>query len=610
MGLKPAMHKLTLYQLFKAASALYKDSPAQYFKVDNEYQSITFTEMAKEVEQIAAGLLALKVKKGDKIGVIADVGPIWLRISFAITGMGAVDVPRGTDATRDDMKYIFSHAECKIVFIENSEVYNKLKPVLKNLPKLKKIIFIHSPEKMPKKAGITFYTLEDLKKKATDKLIKEFHKKGESLANEDLATIIYTSGTTGNPKGVMLTHQNLAWEASSAANYMDLGTGDVTMGYLPPWHIAERLMETSAYYTGYAIAFTSVQALNKDLATIRPTFLVSVPRVWEAMYSKIMDGVKKAPAIKRILFFSFASVAEKFSIFKDILLGTKYSLKKENFFLQAIKKIFAFFALVVLLIPNLLGQLLLGKIKKVLGGRVRFAVSGAGALPEHIDRFFYSVGIPIIEVYGMTETSGISTFRDLKHPSIGTVGKPFDGVEIKLVAEDGSIVTEPGVKGVAWHKGKHIMQGYYKDPKKTKETLVDGWLNSGDLMMWTAQGNLKFAGRAKDTIVLLGGENLEPEPIENMLKSTGIITQVVVVGQDKKTLGALIVPNFERVSLWYQENFEKDPPDPKQWNEEKEIQRLFKDTIKEYISEKNGFKTFERITTFRLLPKEFQVGEE
>ena len=335
--------------------------------------------------------------------------------------------------------------------------------------------------------------------------------------------------------------------------------------------------------------------------------LVSVPRVWESFYNKVQDGLKNASGLKRGLLGLFSTVADRFSWHKDNLMGRIFALKKRNFLLTFFGKLYSLVVILLLMIPNLLAKLILGKVKAALGNRITFAFSGAGALPLHIDRFFYSIGVPILEAYGMTETCGVSTLREKNHVVIGTVGKTLPGVEIKLLNEQGAEVTNPGEKGVAWHKGPHIMRGYYKEPEKTKEVLKDGWLNSGDIMMLTTTGEFKFAGRAKDTIVLLGGENLEPEPIEKALSQSQFIDQVVVVGQDRKTLGCLILPNSENLQSKLSEN--GSAPNPN-WGENAEALAIIKTEIKSRISAKTGFKSFERVSAFKLLDKPFEVGDE
>jgi long-chain acyl-CoA synthetase len=605
--------KHTGYWLIRKTVENYPDSIAQMYRAGGQdYSSLTFKQMFENVQAISMGLLGLGLKKGDRAALIADVGHRWIWMSLGITSIGCVDVPRGTDATEGDLKYILKHAECPVLILEHEKAYRKVEKLLGEFSSLKTIVFLDPPSGQVT-TSVQIVTLSDLMEQGRKALAADpaaYSRAAEAVDESELATIIYTSGTTGNPKGVMHTQKSLIWEVDHSIRGIPVPPNGVTMGFLPPWHIAERLIEHVAIRTATAIAFTSVPTLAKDLAAARPTFLLSVPRVWESFYNRVIENVRKAPPVARALFGFARATAIQYTYLKDELLGLRYHLDKASFPVVLGRKIVALFGVVAFFVPYLAAYAILGKVRKGLGGRVAFAISGAGALPEHIDRFFYAAGISIVETYGMTETVGVTSRRNFPGTVVGTIGEPFKGVEIKLLDEKGNVVTEPNVKGVAYHRGPHIMQGYYKEPEKTKEVLKDGWLNSGDILVWTATGQLKFAGRAKDTIVLLGGENVEPQPIEDMLSQSGLIAQVVVVGQDKKSLGALIVPAVEPVRAFLAEQGVMLPDDVNTWNTITEVRELFKEEIKSRISDKNGFKNFEKVTNFHLLAREFQVGDE
>ncbi len=608
------LSRYTMYELLTKSVAKHPTAVAQMYRADKNspYTKVTFQEFADKARSIGLGLDAIGLKRGDKVGFISDVGPNWLPISMGINSIGGVDVPRGTDATAQELTYIFKHADCPVIILDNEKVYQSIASSLSAFEHLKTIIFMNAANpQVP--SHITVYSLSDIVAKgvAAHAGAPQRHAElGARIAEDDLVTIIYTSGTTGNPKGVMHTHKSLAWEVWHVGDGLPIETGGVTMGFLPPWHVAERLIESVALTKGVAIAFTSVPTLAKDLQEARPTFLLSVPRVWESFYNKVIDGVKKASPVARGIFNFARASAAHFSIEKDILTNTKYQLQKPSVVFHLLRRPLALVNLILLLLPNLLAQVILGKVRKGLGGRVQFALSGAGALPEHIDRFFYSIGIAIVETYGMTETGGVTCRRTHPRTVIGTVGKPINGTRVKLLDDHGNEVTKPNTKGVCWHTGPHIMKGYYKEEQKTAEVLKDGWLNSGDILVYTGNGELKFAGRAKDTIVLFGGENVEPQPIEDTLIQSDYIHQIVVVGQDKKTLGALIVPAKEAVQKFAEENKISLPAEIRDWAGNSDIQKLFKAEIKDRVSEKAGFKNFEKVTTFTVIPEEFKVGEE
>lgn len=608
------LSKYTMYELLTTSVAQSPSSTAQMYRADKNapYTKVTFAELFEKARAVSLGLDAIGLKPGDKVGFIADVGHQWMPVSMGITAIGGVDVPRGTDATAQELLYIFQHADCPIIILENEKVFGTISAKLSDFNNLKTIIFMNGA-KPSVPSGINVFSLDEIissGKSVHAASPNKYAELGSRVSENDLVTIIYTSGTTGNPKGVMHSNKSLTWEVFHVADDIHFKPNGVTMGFLPPWHVAERLIESVALTKIIAVAFTSVTTLAKDLQEARPTFLLSVPRVWESLYNRVIDGVKKVSPVARALFNFSRWAAAHFSIEKDVLLNLRYKLTKLSAFYHLLRRPLALINLILLFIPNLIAQAILGKVRKGLGGRVEFALSGAGALPEHIDRFFYSLGIAIVETYGMTETGGVTCRRSYPGTVIGTVGKAIAGTKIKLLDEQGHEVTKINTKGVAWHYGPHIMKGYYKEDQKTAEVLKDGWLNSGDILVYTANGELKFAGRAKDTIVLFGGENVEPQPIEDTLIQSEYIHQIVVVGQDKKNLGALIVPAKEAVMKYAEANKITLPAEMRDWPVNADIQKLFKAEIKDRVSDKAGFKNFEKVGAFTVIPDEFKIGEE
>jgi long-chain acyl-CoA synthetase len=608
----------TMYWMLHEAISRYGDLPAQAYRpeVKAAYQYLTFQDFYGIVRSIALSLVELGVRPADRIALIADVGQEFMWCCLGVNCMGAVDVPRGTDATVDDLRYIFAHSECRFAILQDESVLRKLSPFMDEFPSLERIFIIkpyNSTEAFSDSIPVSSFTsLLKYAKNCPPEKADLFRFVGENIEESDPLTIIYTSGATGRPKGVLHIHSSFFWEVENLnalfSAYIPLG--GITLGYLPPWHIAERLMELFALRTGTAMAFTSVASLQRDLAELRPTFLLSVPRVWESFYNRIQDQVKRSSSLKRALFYAAQWIALRYSLLRDALTGRRFHLRSKGKVHWLREKTASLVAFLPLFILNIPAQLVLKKVRDLFGGRVRFAFSGAGALPEHIDRFFYSVGIPIVETYGMTETVGVSAVRRLPHTVVGVVGSPLPGVSVELRDEHGRVVSEPGVKGVAWHSGPHIMQGYYREPEKTAEVLQNGWLNSGDILVWTTDGDLKFTGRAKDTIVLSGGENVEPHPIEGALSQSPLIRFVVVVGQDQKALGALIVPEEKAVRFAAEQSALTLPADMTDWPTDPVVYRMFKNEIARIMGPDSGFKQFERVVDFQILPKDFTIGEE
>ncbi|MBP9887607.1 MAG: AMP-binding protein [Leptospiraceae bacterium] len=612
--------KNTLYEFMKDARTKNVNITAQMFRAGGPtLQNLNFQDLYEKIQLISFGLIKLGLKKGDRVGLVADSGPKFMWIAMGITNIGSVDVPRGTDATTEDLLYIFNHASCKAIFLENVKAYDKIQKNLSKLKDLKSIIFFNDPGSIKSTAKIEILTLDDLMvsgEKHRKAKPDSFEKMGNAIEPQDLATIIYTSGTTGTPKGVMLSHNNYVWmsgklEEALRSTGLELKGDETTLGYLPPWHIGDRLFESTCLGIGTTVAFTSIPNLAADLKAVNPTLMFSVPRVWESFYNKILENVKNAPPIRRALFNICSSAAMNYTQNRDYLRGSSLIIEPEAAGTKLWNKFKSLVLTTLLFIPYQMSKPILAKVKGALGNKIRFAFSGAGALPYHIDRFFYSIGLPILETYGMSETTGVSCLRDFSRPVIGTLGKNLSEIELKLLDEKGNEVTEPNVKGVAHHKGQHIMMGYYKDPEKTKAVLsADGWLNSGDILIHTASGQFKFAGRAKDTIVLLGGENIEPEPLEFALVQSEFIHQVMVVGQDKKTLGALIVPAFDKVEKFFKAQNIALPISREDWKTHPQILNLYKAEIKSRVSSEKGFKSFEKITGFAIITKKFEPGKE
>jgi long-chain acyl-CoA synthetase len=349
------------------------------------------------------------------------------------------------------------------------------------------------------------------------------------------------------------------------------------------------------------------QIMVEDMGKIKPQIFPSVPRIWEAVKKGIIRNIESGSAVKKALALFFLGVGAAHSKLKVRLRGLRPRFKKTSRFADALISILPFLLLTPL---NALGQVLVfKKIKHRLGGKFKFGVSGAGALPPHVDDFFGAAGILLLEGYGLTETSPIVSARKSARPVPGTIGPPLDQVEVKVLGEDGSRLP-PGQKGVLYVRGPNVMKGYYKKPELTAQTISpDGWLNTGDLAMLTHDGEIKIMGRSKETVVLMGGENVEPGPIEDTITESDYVDQVMVVGQDQKYLAALVVPNFETLKGFAEENgipFDK----PENLLDNESVYKLIMDEIDSRVGPKRGFKLFERISRVKLLAKPFEKGEE
>jgi long-chain acyl-CoA synthetase len=389
-------------------------------------------------------------------------------------------------------------------------------------------------------------------------------------------------------------------------------TGDRFLSILPAWHSFERSVEYVLLYVGASNAYSkpTAQVLLKDFETEKPNYITSVPRIWESLHSAILYKIGKESAARRALFhlFVWAGIRRHRSVLKLTNLMPRFAPT------GALRRFFevlsSSLAAAALKPAVLLGdKLVYGKIREKTGGKLKAGISGGGALPSHVDDFFAGVGLTVLEGYGLTETSPIVAVRTFERPVPYTVGQLLPEVEVRIVDECGAELPK-GKKGIIMVRGPLVMKGYYRNREATEKVLQqDGWLNTGDLGRFTLNGELQITGRAKDTIVLLGGENVEPLPIEQKLGECALIHQAMVVGQDRKKLGALIVPSFENLKSFA--DAEKIPyASIETLLEDERVVNAYRQEIRTLISHKNGFKTNELLTTFTLLPKEFEVGKE
>lgn len=578
---------------------------------DGVFQSTTFAELYDQVREFAAGLQKLGVKRGDRIGLMSDNRQEWFVSDLAIQALGAADVPRGTDSTADEITYILEFSQCSLTVLENKRQLEKVVANLAKMPELKEAIVL-DPDFDLEKADAgrlkvhTYRSILESGKDADKAIIEAEIDKGEP---DDVMTLIYTSGTTGEPKGVMLTHTNYLHQVKHVPELIFVGPGDRWLSVLPVWHSFERIMQYVALGTGSALCYSKPvgSILLADMQLVRPTWMASVPRIWESVRDGIYRKVNQGGGIKKVLFLFFVSVGAVWSSSAKMVKGHVARYKKRSRLLDAI---IGFLPFVLLWPLKALGDVLVFKtIKDKLGGKFVAGISGGGGLPAHVDAFFQAAGILLLEGYGLTESAPVLSLRHQARPVPGTIGPAFPETELKIIGEDGNQVG-PGEIGVLYARGPQVMKGYYRKEELTAEVLdKDGWLNTGDLSMMTYDKEYKIVGRAKDTIVLLGGENIEPAPIEDKLKLSPYISLPVVVGQDKKYLGALILVDPDNVKTWAQEN-NLGYADEEELFTGPEVHNLLSGEISGLISSANGFKMFERITKFTVLPKPFEVSKE
>jgi len=581
------------------------------------WTSLTYRQLTGLFECFGAGLLDFGVKRGDHVGLISDNRKEWMIANAGILGIGAADVPRGSDTMPEEACYILRHADCSLALAENAEQVKKILSKKQDLPLLKTIVVIDEgfdPGSFTAPtAGVELLTFAQIMERGKRKLASDptaFQREMEKGKAEDLATIIYTSGTTGEPKGVMLTHGNFLHNLRTIPDAIHIGPSDIFLSVLPVWHSFERIIDNFVLSQGASMAYSKPvgQIMLADMAAVKPTVMASVPRIWEGVRAAIYRNVNEEGGIKKALFGFFVAVGQAHATASALVRGLYPQFTRRSVITDFIMGILPFLLLYPL---RALGNVLVfKKIKARLGGRFRFTVSGGGALPPYVDRFFQAAGVLLLEGYGLTETTPVVSVRLQHHPVPGTIGPLLAEQEMKLLDPETGKEVGPGRKGVIHLKGPNVMKGYYKRPDKTAEVLTpDGWLDTGDLGMVTWKGEIRILGRTKETIVLLGGENVEPVPIEDTILESEYIDQVMVVGQDQKFLAALVVANQDALEKYAAQQgiayLTKDD-----LLENPQIIELISDEIQSRVCAKRGFREFERVFRFKLLPKHFELGVE
>jgi long-chain acyl-CoA synthetase len=588
----------------------YAKDPAGWFTTKSYHQ------FYNEMRWVASGLLELGVKRGDLVGIISDNRQEWLAADFGILSIGAADVPRGCDSTLQELTYILGFTDCAVCFAENQKQAAKILSIRNELPKLTTLITFETADAETLAAGeqkevkiLSYTELLGSGKNRRAARPGEVDAEIDKGKRDDLASIIFTSGTTGEPKGAMLTHGTFLSQLPPFRLVFETKPGDIWLSVLPVWHVFERAIEYIILYYSNGIAYSKPisSVLMADFVNIKPHWMVAVPRVWEAIMDGIYRNVKQMGRLRKFFFNFFVSLGLMYTYFKDLCFGL---LPNFHGRVRAIDAVLGFFPWLFLLPAGGLARLIVfRRLKLRLGGRFKAGISGGGALQAKVDHFFNAVGIRLQNGYGLTETSPIVSVRQYRKSRRGTIGQLLGDVEVKILGKNGALLP-PGHSGVLYVRGSRVMKGYYKKPELTAAVLdEEGWFNTGDIVMRTRDNELRITGRVKDTIVLRGGENVEPVPIEAKLKESPRIAQCMVVGQDQKYLAALIVPVQEAVMAFAEEN---NIPivDWELLLQQPEIIELLANDISDLVGPEASFKPFERIYKFKLLPRPFQPGTE
>ena len=508
----------TISELFLVARDQDLDACLMH-KVDGAYHSISTRELVDRVARLASVLDDYGVQRGDRVALMAENGPHWPTTDFATLTNGAVLVPIYPTLTSDQAAYVANDCGARICFVQGRERLEGLLEERGDMPQVEHFILIGDD---PPDDSIP--TLDSLIGAAEPLADDEIERRAQAVEPDDLATFIYTSGTTGNPKGVMLTHGNVTSNVLASLEVMDIEKGWTALSFLPLSHSFERTVDYIYYYRGVTIAYDeSVQTVGENLQEINPHVFVSVPRVYEKVLAKVRENVAKSSGAKQSIFGWAESVGREALPWR-LRLTSPPGLKGVKLALA--------------------DKLVFGKIKERLGSRFQFAMSGGAPLAPDIAAFFWGAGIEIYEGYGLSETSPVLTVNGRHRVKLGTVGPAIPGVTLEI-AEDGEILA----------KGPNIMKGYWNLPEATAEAIDDrGWFHTGDIGVIDEQGFLKITDRKKEIIVNAYGKNVAPAPIENAFKSQTHIAEAVVIGDQRKFLAALLVPDFEALAAWAKSN--------------------------------------------------------
>lgn len=608
---------MTVTQRIKAVCLKYPKRKALQIKDGKgTFQPFSYEEFYKEISALGAFLVTWGLKRGDHVGIISDNRKEWIITDLAVMGIGGVDIPRGSDSTDQEICYILSHSESKVVFLENYKKAAVIAANLSQLPSLEAVVIFNSVSDDDvaslEKLGIKVLRYSDMVAEGFRLLNKNdriFEDELDKGSDKDLATIIYTSGTTGTPKGVMLTHESFIYQIDRIKkSYLIVNPGATLLSMLPVWHAYERTIEYIVFFSGANVAYSQPigSVLLNDIQKTHADWMTSVPRIWDGIRSAVVRSINKSSKIKKTVFYFFLGVGIWYKKMSSYIRGTVPQFHKRNRVVDFCIGIIPF----VILFPfNLLGNVLVfRKFKKILGGNFTAGISGGGSLSSSTRQFFCGIGIKILEGYGLTETGPVLSVCKQKRPVYGTVGPILQDTEFKIVDKDGNALSH-GEKGILWVRSPQVMLGYYKNEEATAKVMHDGWLNTGDIVMSTINNEIKIVGRAKETIVLRGGENIEPVPIENACLQSDYVDQIMVLGQDQKFIAALIVPDYK-----YLEERSKELGiaymDMEDLVNNPQIYSLVYGNISDIVSKKNGFKNYEKIFRIKLLAKPFKVGDE
>jgi len=561
-----------LFDIIHVQNADYPQPDAFGYKQNGEWKKISTREVIDTGNKVSLSLLKLGVKPDDKIALVSPNRPEWNMVDLGILQIGAVNVPVYPTISEHEYKFIFNDAEIKYVFVADKNLATKISNIKSEVPSLQDIFTFEKVD--------GFKHFSEFLEIGTGGDASEIEKLKAAVKPETLATIIYTSGTTGNPKGVMLSHNNIVSNIKAVLPVLPLNETMRVLSFLPLCHIFERVVVYVYMVKGVSVYYAeSMETIADNLKEVKPNFFTSVPRLLEKVYIKLQGAAANLDGWKKNLYNNALAFAQTYDVEKQYGLADKLK-------------------------HALYDKLIYKKWREALGGNCQGICTGAAALNPLLAKVFTCAGIPIMEGYGQTESSPVISINPFSLDKIkfGTVGIPIDGVQVRLDHREGMAEGE----GEIWAKGPNVMMGYYKRPDLTAETIADGWLKTGDVgrfVEYKGAKYIKITDRVKELFKTSGGKYIAPQQIENKMKEIPYVEQIMAVGENKNFVSALIVPNFLNLTEWCLKNGVAAKT-PAEMVKNAEVQKLFRDAI----DEKNkNFGQWETVKKFELMEKEWSI---
>jgi long-chain acyl-CoA synthetase len=606
--MKTASSGPTLFDAFLNSTTAFKGQPAFIYRADGQEFTVDYEKLFEDVLLLARSFRGQGIEKGTHVFLLSDNRYAWFVTDLALISIGAVSIPRGSETPAQELEFLLNHSESSFLIVENDRLLDTHWPLI-SASSLKKIFVIASERDVPDRSVRPYSELLADRTISQDDL-DAFLSRGKAVESRDVMTIIYTSGTTGLPKGVMLTHANIMHNVTNLPKLIRLSKDDRLLSILPSWHIFERTVEYMAMAKGCCQVYSSLRTFAADLERYQPTMVATVPRLWESLYSRINAALKKESPRKQKLFGLLVSLSAAYRRHRRRVRGHLPQFAPLPLASRWVQKMLSLLAVMVLWPLSRLADRKLSLVRQKFGGRLRLAVSGGGSLPPYLDEWIDAIGIRIVNAYGMTECSPGIAGRGLDCHVFGTIGPPFPLTDIRIASEDGQDLPA-GQEGEIQVRGPQVFKGYFNNEQANLEAFTrDGFFKTGDLGRMTVSGELVITGRAKDIIVLASGENIDPTHIESTITRFPFVQDAVLVGQDKKGLGALIVPDLTQMSELLSEMDPAPSQDPGELLDNGQLLDRARHKINALLNEKTGFKPCEKLQSIHFLKNEFTLGEE